>query len=60
MIQRGGSVSKKLTSQRTLSWQWAHALELRRIGKNLTWLRWTVLAFGVAYVLNAIAGRVWP
>ena len=53
-------MSKKLTSQRTLSWQWAHAMELRAIRKNLKWLRWTVLAFTAAYVLDAVAGRVWP
>lgn len=53
-------MTKKLTSQRTLTWQWAHAIELQGIGKSLRRLRWTVLAFTVAYVLNALAGRVWP
>lgn len=53
-------MSKKLTSQRTLSWQWAHAMELQNINKNLRRLRWTMLAAVAAFVLDALAGRVWP
>ena len=53
-------MTKKLTTHRTLSWQERHLYELWRTRKHLMWIRWTLFGLGVAYVVNALAGRVWP
>ena len=53
-------MTKKLTSQRTLTWQEQHTYQLWRINKVLRFLAWSVFGLAVAYVLNALAGRLWP
>ena len=53
-------MTKKRTSQRTLTWQEQHTYQLRRIRKVLRFLAWSVFGLAVAYVLNALLGRIWP
>jgi len=43
-----------------VNWQQEQALLLWRIRKLLRFLAWLVFGLAVAYVLNAVAGRVWP
>ena len=53
-------MTKKLTSQRTLTWQDYQLRILIGIHRTIRFLAWSVFGLAVAYVLNVVAGRVWP
>ena len=53
-------MTKKLTSRRTMNAHDQHMWQLWRIRKALELLAWSVFGLGVAYVVNAVAGRIWP
>ena len=53
-------MTKKRTSMRTMNAHDQHMWQLWRIRKLLRFLAWSVFGLALAYVLNAVAGRVWP
>ena len=43
-----------------VNWQQEQAHLLWRIQRTIRFLAWSVFGLAAAYVLNAVAGRVWP